>query len=134
MIAILHLINGLTNIKDFEKEGDEFIWFAKRNKEGSATVLGRIEVKKDKLTLECNSKNRLEKGKKLILKTLSDFLTHKIDTFQDPMEAMKDSKKEPREKPTSEIPMEIQQKLYTEFMDKHNQTLNIVRKSYKFCF
>ena len=115
------VLNGLSNIKEFEKEGDEFIWFARRNKEGSATVLGRIELKKDKLTLECNSKKRLEKGKKLILKSLSDFLTHKIDTFQDPMEAVKDSQKEPREKPASEIPMEIQQKLYTEIMDKHNK-------------
>jgi len=115
------VMNGLKDIKDFEKEGDDFIWLAKRNKDGSATVLGNIEIKGSRLTLECNSKKRLEKGKKLILKALSDFLTHKIDTFQDPMEAMKDRKKKPDEKPVSEIPMEIQQKLYTEFMDKHNR-------------
>ncbi len=115
------VINGLINIKDFEQTGEDFLWFAKRNKEGSATILGRIEHKESKLILECNSKKRLEKGKKLILEALSNSLTHKIDTFQDPMEAMKDHKKEPREKPSIEIPMEIQQKLYTEFMDKHNK-------------
>ena len=37
------------------------------------------------------------------------------------MEAMKDYKKKPREKPEEEIPMEIQQKLYRKFMDKHNK-------------
>ena len=115
------VLNGLTNIKEFEKDNNEFIWYAKRNKEGSATVLGRIELKKDKLTLQCNSKKRLEKGKNLILKSLSNSLTHKIDTFQDPMQAMTANKKEPRKKLSSEIPMEIQQKLYTEFMDKHNK-------------
>jgi hypothetical protein len=115
------VMNGLTNIKDFEKEGDDFLWFAKRKKEGSATVLGRIEIKDKRLILECNSKKRLNKGKKLILKALPDSLIYKMDTFQDPMEAMKDYKKKPHEKSVSEIPMEIQQKLYTEFMDKHNK-------------
>ncbi len=115
------VMNGLTNIKDIEKEGNDFIWFAKRNQEGSATVFGRIKLKKDRLTLECNSKKRLEKGKKLILKALPDSLIHKMDTFQDPIEAMKDHKKKPHEKPVSEIPMEIQQQLYTEFMHEHSE-------------
>ena len=57
-------MNGLTNIKGFKKEGNDFIWFANQNKEGGATVLGRIEIKDNRLILECNSKKRLEKGKK----------------------------------------------------------------------
>jgi len=115
------LMKGLKDIKDFEQNGEEYTWFARRNKEGSATVLGGIEIKENRLTLECNSKKRLEKGKKLILKALPDSLIHKIDTFQDPMKAMKDYEKKPHEKPVSEIPMEIQQQFYTEFMQKHSE-------------
>ena len=115
------VMNGLINIKDFEKEDNDFIWYAKRNKGSSATVIGRIEMKGNRLILECHSKKRLEKGKKLLIKALTDSLIHKNDIFQDPMEAMKDYKKKPREKPEEEIPMEIQQKLYRKFMDKHNK-------------
>jgi hypothetical protein len=113
------VINGLTKIKDFEKQGDEYIWLARRNKEGKATVLGRVEIKQNRLTIECHAKKRLEKGKKILLKALPDCLTHKADTFQDPMEALKEHEKKPHKKPKNEIPMEIQQQLYTEFRKKH---------------
>ncbi|RJQ47688.1 MAG: DUF2384 domain-containing protein [Nitrospiraceae bacterium] len=114
------VINGLMNITDFEQTGEDYLWFAKKNKEGSATILGRIEFKEARLILECNSKKRLEKGKKLILEALSDSLIHKIDTFQDPMKALKECEKKPHKESANEIPMEIQQKVYTEFMHKNS--------------
>lgn len=113
--------NGLTNIKGFEKQGEDFIWLAKKNKEGSATILGRTEIKAGKLILECNSKTRLEDGKKLIIKELSDVLNHKIDTFQDTMEALKEYKKKPHKESATPIPLEIQQQMYTKFMQKHSE-------------
>lgn len=113
------VIKGLPGIKGFEQDKDDFIWFDKRNKEGSATVLGRVEVKGNKLILESNSKKRLERGKKLILKALFDTVIHKADTFQDPMEAMKSLKASSSEKTVNELPMEIQQQFYTQFMQKH---------------
>jgi hypothetical protein len=113
------VMKGLGKIKGFEKEGDDFLWFAKRDKEGRATILGRIEVKKNRLTLECHSKKRLEKGKKVLMKELSDSLNHQVDTFQDPMEALKENERKPLKKPKNEIPMEIQQQLYSEFRQKH---------------
>jgi hypothetical protein len=61
------VIKGLPAIKGFEQGSDNFIWYDKRNKEGSATVLGSVEIKGNKLILESNSKKRLERGKKLIL-------------------------------------------------------------------
>lgn len=113
------VMSGLEKIKGFEQDKDDFVWLDKRNKEGSATVLGNIDVKGSKLILSCNSKKRLEKGKKLILKNIPDALSHKIDTFQDPMEAMKSLKDRPPEKHKNEIPLEIQQQMYTQFMQKH---------------
>ena len=115
------VINGLPKIKGFEQSKDYYTWYDKRDKEGSATILGRAEIKDNKLILESNSKKRLEKGKKLILEALSDAVVHKIDTFQDPMEAMKSHKESSTGKPVNELPMEIQQQFYTQFMQKHSE-------------
>lgn len=113
------VIESLKAIKEFEKEKDnDFVWLAKRDKDGSATMLGRIEVKDKSLLLECNSKERLERGKKLLLERVSG-LSHKTDSFEDLAQAMKASKDKPSLTPASEIPMEIQQEVYTKFMQKH---------------
>ena len=115
------VMNGLSKIKGFEQVSEAFTWYDKRNKEGSATILGRADIKDNKLILESNSKKRLEKGKKLILEVLSDAIVHKVDTFQDPMEALKAYKESSAEEPMNELPMEIQQQYYTQFMQKHSE-------------
>lgn len=112
-------IKGLSKIKGFEKDKEGFVWYDKRNKEGSATILGNIDIKDDRLILECNSKERLDKGKKLILDALLGSIVHKADTFQDPLEAMKSYKENLPEKPKSELPFEVQQQFYAQFMQKH---------------
>lgn len=114
---------GLAKIKGFEQNQDEddYIWYDKRDNDGDAIVLGRVEIKQDKLIFECPSKQRLEKGKKLILKALSDAVVHKIDTFQDPIEAMKSYKESSTDEPANELPMDIQQQIYTKFMQKHSE-------------
>ena len=115
------VINGLKQIEGFEQDKNGFGWFDKRNKDGSATILGNIVIEGSTLILECNSKKRLERGEKLILKGASNALVHKIDSFQDPMQALKSHKEKPEKKTENEIPMEIQQRLYTQFMQKHSE-------------
>lgn len=115
------VINRLKQIEGFEQDENGFGWFDKRDKDGSATILGNIEIKGDTMTLECNSKKRLEVGKKIILKGASGALVHKIDTFQDPMQALKSFEGKAEKKTENEIPMEIQQQLYTQFMQKHSE-------------
>jgi hypothetical protein len=110
------VMNGLPKIKGFEQGKDSYTWYDKRDQEGSATILGRAEIKDNKLILESNSKKRLEKGKQLILEALSDAIVHKVDTFQDPMEAMKSYKESSTDEPVNELPMDIQQQIYTKFM------------------
>lgn len=110
---------GLSEIKGFVPAGDGFTWYDKRNKEGGATILGSVEIKNDRLIFESNSKKRLEKGKNLISKALPDAVIHKADTFQDPMEAMKSNKKSSPERQKNDLPMEIQQQVYSQFMQKH---------------
>lgn len=110
---------GLPKIKGFEQDRDVFTWYDKRKSDGSATILGTIEIKGTKLTLECHSKKRLERGKKLLVGALSTAIVHKIDSFQDPMEAMKSLKDRSSKPPEDELPMEIQQRLYSQFMQNH---------------
>jgi hypothetical protein len=114
---------GLAKIKGFEQNQDEddYIWYDKRDNDGDAIVLGRVEIKRDKLIFECPSKERLTRGKKLMLEALSDAVVHKIDTFQDPMEAMKSYKERSTDEPANELPMDIQQQIYTKFMQKHSE-------------
>jgi SEC-C motif/Antitoxin Xre/MbcA/ParS C-terminal toxin-binding domain len=116
------VVNTLPLIRGFEEHQDGFTWYDGRKKDGSATVLGRVTIQHNRLILECNSKKRLERGKKLILKAMADAVVHKIDTFQDPMEALKTYKErvpKEEESPENEIPMEIQQQLYARFMQDH---------------
>jgi hypothetical protein len=113
--------DGLLKIKGVERGKDGFTWYDKRDKEGGATIFGNVEIKEKELVLGCNSKERLERGKKLILESLSDALIHKEDTFQDPMEAMESSKESSTEGPINELPIEIQQQFYTQFMQKHSE-------------
>jgi len=113
------VLAGLPKIKGIELEGDNFIWFDKRDKEGNATVLGWITVHDNQLTLRCNSQKGCERGKALLLAKMSGFLSHVGDTYRDPMEAMKSATAESKERAADKLPLEVQQELYTEFIMKH---------------
>lgn len=113
------VVEGLKTIKEFEQEKDYFVWHTERDEEGSATVLGKIEIRDREIILECNSKKRLEKGKNIILSHLSALVRHKADTYQDIFKAMESLKNMPKKEPGSKIPLEIQQELYTQFMQGH---------------
>ncbi|MEO0266394.1 MAG: SEC-C metal-binding domain-containing protein [candidate division WOR-3 bacterium] len=114
------VINGLRKIEGFQQENEnEVVWLTERDEEESATVLGRIEIKDNNLILECNSKERLEKGKKLFSKFIFDSIIHKADVFQDFEQAIESLKDSPAEKSVNELPLEVQQELYTHFMQKH---------------
>ncbi len=113
------VVKALPEIKGFEPGDDGYVWFDKKGKDGSATVLGNVIIKDDRLTLECNSKERLARGKQLIQKAMPDAVVHKVDTFQDPVEAIKAHREKSPEPVENDIPMDIQQQFYTKFMDDH---------------
>lgn len=112
------VVRALPKIKGFEQREEGYTWYDKRKPDGSATILGTVKIQGNKLVLECNSRKRLERGKKLIVKAGADAIFHKADTFQDPIEAMKANKNRPpkREK---ELPIELQQEFYNQYMQKH---------------
>jgi hypothetical protein len=112
------VVETLKRIEDFREEKDEFAWFAIRNKDGEATLLGRVFFEKGTLILECNSKERLKRGKDLIQKHIPG-LKHKVDSFEDIYKHLDSLKEKPAKEPQSDIPFEAQQELYTKFMERH---------------
>jgi hypothetical protein len=111
------VIQGLKKVRLFKQtRNNEFTWEKRRDKE-SLTLLGTIRIKGKYLTLECNSRERLKRGKRIILKAIPDLVFHKSDTFQDPYEAMEKVKDRPRIE--TKIPVEFEQEFYDKFMRQH---------------
>jgi len=112
------VVEAIGNIEDFEEDGDGFIWLGKRGKDGEATILGRAFFDRKTLILECNSKERLKKGKEIIRKHLLG-VTHKVDSYEDIYKHLDSLKEKPIPEPSGDIPFEVHQQLYTRFMEKH---------------
>jgi hypothetical protein len=112
------VISSLKAIREFRQEEDgNFVWVDKPD-EDQSTILGTIVIKERRFRLECNSKERLERGKKLIHDALSEVVAHRADEYSDPAQAMKSLKERPA-KPISEIPLEVQQEFYAQYMQKY---------------
>lgn len=113
------VVIGLPKIKGFEQDQEGYVWHGKKAKGGGKTIYGNLEIKGSRLTLETNSKKRLEQGKKLIIEGLGDAIVHKADSYQDPMEAIKSHKGKSTHEPKDTIPMDIKQEVYNKFMKDH---------------
>jgi len=113
------VIDGLRNMKElYEVEEGRFHWLDDQKDNAYIPVLGTISIKNKTLWLECNSAERLEKGKALLLEHLYGFISHKVDTLQDPYQAMK-SKLYTTQKAESKFSKELEQDLYAKYMREH---------------
>jgi len=113
------VLNGLRNMKEFnEVEERRFHWLDDQKDNAYTPVLGTISIKNKTLWLECNSVERLEKGKTLLLEHLYGFIFHKVDTLQDPYQAMK-SKPDTIQKEESRFSKELEQELYAKYMREY---------------
>ncbi len=109
------IINELSKAKELKKiKENEFLWLNEKD-----TILAKIEVKDNELILECNSKERFQRAKKIINKYLANLITHQSDEYKDPYEMLESMKNLPPEKPLRTMPEEIEQKLYRQFMQQH---------------
>lgn len=69
------------------------------------------------MVLETNSRERLKKGKTLLKKYITDAV-HQIDTFED-ISQHRESRQGARKERPDDIPFEIEQQIYNEYMDRH---------------
>jgi len=116
------VIKALERHPDIDPSGDNsFIWLGYGDEMGDTVIFGNIELAKNRLTLECKSRERLEKGKALIGELASGNARHKADSFEDVYQLLESIKGEaaPMSDPSEGIPIEVQQKLYEKFMRSH---------------
>ncbi|MHB1679400.1 MAG: YecA family protein [bacterium] len=119
------VINRLKTIKDLKYNEDDnvFSWVDETpGRKLPSTNKGTIRIKNDKLTIECNSKERLSIAKIMMLENLSDSIVHIADVFQDMKQAMSEfneKNKGSEKQPESEISIEIQQEIMNKFLTDH---------------
>lgn len=114
-------IEGLRKAKELDPDNGGFTWHDRRDEDEQTgtTVLGHIAIRGNNLVLSCNSKERLERGKELILEHTGSALAHETDSFEDPLEAMESLRERPVRREKDRIPPEVQQEIYTQFMQTH---------------
>ena len=84
--------------------------------------LGSVEVKGDRLVLECMSEGRLARGRALLEEHLGSAITHRGDSVQDPWAAIAERKEGPPsigQEKTPAIPPEVEAELLHPIMDQH---------------
>jgi len=116
------VIEALDSHPDIDPSGDDsFVWLGYGEQMGDTVVYGSIDVGEKRLTLECKSRERLEKGKALIGELAPGAARHKADSFEDVHQLLESRKGEPAPKrdPSEAIPMEFQQELYENFVRSH---------------
>lgn len=117
--AALSALRGSAEFDDASDPKDRFESFVWLNEK--KTVLGNIRVEREELALDCNSKERLERGKLLLASIAGDSLRHLRDEFTTQKELKSRMDAEPR-RPNPlepEIPKEVRDQVVSEFMEQH---------------
>lgn len=113
-------IDGFDISGEDSKERLEIDWHVESKSLFGEAIYGGIELTRDRLTLECKSRERLDLGKEILLRNLGDSVVHKIDTFQDVESVLKDYREGPGSKEVKEeIPEEIQDKFLQEYLEDY---------------
>ncbi len=105
---------------EFDREPESFVWL-----NAGQTVLGNIRVGTDELVLECNSRERLDRGKLLLSSIAGASLRHLRDEFTTQKELKSRAAAEPRAaRPPDqeEIPKEIRDQAIGRFIEEHYRT------------
>ncbi|HYM11506.1 MAG TPA: SEC-C metal-binding domain-containing protein [Bryobacterales bacterium] len=97
-----------------------FDWFEEPAAgERPTRLLGGLRLKGRRLVLECNSRQRLARGRKMLEPLAPGILIHKRDEFTSAQAAIRKSGSAPAPPEKNPIPFEIQQQLLTKYKDKH---------------
>jgi hypothetical protein len=116
------LVTALRECPEFDDTSDpndpfESVVWLNANK----TVLGNIRVERNELALDCNSKERLERGKLLLARIAGGSLRHLRDEFTTQKELKSHMDTEPRRTSPleSEIPKEVRDQLIGQALEEH---------------
>jgi hypothetical protein len=119
----ISVLKALQKSREFEAELDEatgretFIWLDK-----SKTILGHIRTDGYQLVLECNSRERLERGSRLLSRLAGEGLEHVRDEFTSQAEIRRQAREAPATKPVENpIPKEERERVIHQLLEKHYQ-------------
>jgi hypothetical protein len=99
-----------------------FAWLETGKKKDNRRSYGRIEIRDGVLRLECNSRARLAKGKRLVKKHAGKWLRHLRDTFESLDDARRRAKESPEPEPASSIDPAVEREIILKYKAKHYET------------
>jgi hypothetical protein len=104
-----------------DDEGKHYVWLRGPAGQEGRTVLGNMRLEGAEMVFECNSKQRHERGKRMLAKLAGPAVEHLRDEFTTQREMKRRALNEPRaaEPVRDEIPPEVRNKLLTEYMEQH---------------
>ena len=104
-----------------DDEGKRYVWLRGPAEKEGRTVLGSIRIEGAELAFESNSKQRHERGKRMLAKLAGPALKHLRDEFTTQREMKRRAMSEPRpaEPAQDEIPPEVRRKAIAEHMERH---------------
>ncbi len=76
-------ILGRSKEFDHDEENDVYLWLGPNRKKTMPVILGTVTFGDDFLVLECQSKERLERGKESLERLLKGEISHPLDSFED---------------------------------------------------
>ncbi len=105
---------------DENEEGTSFVWLEPAAAEGT-TILGNFRVAGRELTLECNSKQRLKRGKTMLAELAGPAVKFQRDEFTTQAQIKRDLKENPRpaKSAADEIPPEVERMVVGKYMEEH---------------
>lgn len=107
---------------DMEEDEDGFVWIDRKGRRevaGGPLRIGTIRFERGRMKLETESRERLERGKKLLIDSLAHAVRHRMDSVKDLDVAMEEYARRPEREAADEISEEAQAQILGPIMQQH---------------
>jgi len=107
---------------DFDEDDQGIAWVDRKGRQGlgdGPLLLGSIVIERTRLKLETRSRERLERGKRLLAKLLKGVARHRVDAIKDFDVALSEFDDRPPRVPDDAIPDEDEARIIGPLMQKH---------------
>jgi len=132
VIDVPKLVSKLNGVKHFEvveiskdKNGQivkaDLNWFRRGKKRKDNISLGSLQIEEGKLTVFCNSRERLQKIKEILARNCQDLLKYKATTYKDTISLLKEAKQKPTRPKQDEIPIETQKQIIEQLQSEYQE-------------
>lgn len=120
--AVVRALESSEVLDRIDPAGGEFDWYEKpRGQSDSRRVLGTLRIEAGRLVLECNSRQRLARGRDLLENLAGAAVLHRGDEFTGFEKAMRQVKRS-GSAPANKVPPEIEREIVQKAMAAHYRT------------